>query len=200
MPTYYKCTILVNIEAINCDFTCRWPYVWSCKGITMTLKWVQRRLKSPASRLFIQSFLQAQIKETSKLRFAGLCEGNSPVTGEFLAQRASNAENVFIWWRHHDKNNRLMKNNLSFRNDFHAADKRLLTKINYNMLMTHQSRTWQSKLSDRFPTVDKVVVRPIGIIRLLTNYPIEIIRDLIAYSVDKGLNCLISLYELLIRS
>ena len=41
-------------------------------------------------------------KETSKLRVTGLCEGNSPGTGEFPAQRASNAENVSIWWRHHD--------------------------------------------------------------------------------------------------
>ena len=40
-------------------------------------------------------------KKTSKLRFTGLCVGNSPVTGEFPAQRASNAENVSIWWRHH---------------------------------------------------------------------------------------------------
>ena len=32
-----------------------------------------------------------------------LCAGNSPVTGEFLAQRASNAETSFIWWRHHDR-------------------------------------------------------------------------------------------------
>ena len=32
----------------------------------------------------------------------GLCAGNSPVTGEFPAQRASDAENVFIWWRHND--------------------------------------------------------------------------------------------------
>ena len=39
--------------------------------------------------------------KTSKLRVPGLCEGNSPVTGEFPAQRASNAENVPIWWRHH---------------------------------------------------------------------------------------------------
>ena len=43
-------------------------------------------------------------KKTSKLRVTGLCEGNSPVTGEFPAQRASNAENVSIWWRHHDPN------------------------------------------------------------------------------------------------
>ena len=40
-------------------------------------------------------------KKTSKLRVTGLCEGNSPVTGEFPAQRASNAKNVSIWWRHH---------------------------------------------------------------------------------------------------
>ena len=40
-------------------------------------------------------------KETSKLRVAGLCAGNSPVTGEFPAQMASNAENVSIWWHHH---------------------------------------------------------------------------------------------------
>ena len=31
-------------------------------------------------------------KKTSKLHVTGLCEGNSPVTGEFPAQRASNAE------------------------------------------------------------------------------------------------------------
>ena len=36
-------------------------------------------------------------KKTSKLRVTGLCVGNSSVT----AQRASNAENVSIWWRHH---------------------------------------------------------------------------------------------------
>ena len=40
-------------------------------------------------------------KKTSKLRVTGLCVGNSPGTGEFPAQKASNAENVSIWWRHH---------------------------------------------------------------------------------------------------
>ena len=28
--------------------------------------------------------------------------GNSPEAGEFPAQMASNAENVSIWWRHHE--------------------------------------------------------------------------------------------------
>ena len=41
-------------------------------------------------------------KKTSKLRVTGLCAGNPPVTGEFPTQRTSNAENVSIWWRHHD--------------------------------------------------------------------------------------------------
>ena len=40
-------------------------------------------------------------KKTSKLRVTGLCAGNSPVASEFLAQMASNAENVSIWLRHH---------------------------------------------------------------------------------------------------
>ena len=44
-------------------------------------------------------------RKTSKLRVTGLCEGNSPVTGEFPAQMASSAENVSIWWRHHGPNN-----------------------------------------------------------------------------------------------
>ena len=42
-------------------------------------------------------------KKTSKLRVTGLCAGNWPGTGEFPAQMASNAENVSIWWCHHDQ-------------------------------------------------------------------------------------------------
>ena len=59
------------------------------------------RLKSPASRLFTQPFVRRGSKKTSKLRITGLCEGNSPVTGEFPSQRASNAENASAWWRRH---------------------------------------------------------------------------------------------------
>ena len=40
-------------------------------------------------------------KKTSKLRVTGLCAGNSPVTGEFPTQMASNEENVSTWWRQH---------------------------------------------------------------------------------------------------
>ena len=39
--------------------------------------------------------------QTSTLRVTGLCAGNSPMTGVFPAQMASNAENDSIW-RHND--------------------------------------------------------------------------------------------------
>ena len=56
-----------------------------------------RRFECLRNRLF-----RRRSKKTSKLRATGLCEGNSPLVGEFPAQRASIAENVFIWWRHQD--------------------------------------------------------------------------------------------------
>ena len=49
-------------------------------------------------------------KKTLNLRFTGLCVENSPVTGEFPAQMASNAENVSIWWRRHGKHSYLYGN------------------------------------------------------------------------------------------
>ena len=53
-------------------------------------------------KLFTQPLIQTQIKENSKApRHWPLC-GEFTGTGEFPAQMASNAENVSIWWRHHD--------------------------------------------------------------------------------------------------
>ena len=45
----------------------------------------------------------ADQRKLQKLCVTGLCEGNSPVTDVFPAKRTSNAVNVSIWWRHHDK-------------------------------------------------------------------------------------------------
>ena len=51
--------------------------------------------------LYSTVYSRRKSKKTSnsKLRVTGLCAGNSPATGEFPAQRTSNAENVSIWWR-----------------------------------------------------------------------------------------------------
>ena len=55
--------------------------------------------KSPASPLFTQPFIQSQIKENIKAPRHWLLCGDSPLTGEFPTQRASNVENVSISWR-----------------------------------------------------------------------------------------------------
>ena len=52
------------------------------------------------SRLF-----RHRSKKTSKLRVTWRCERNSPGTGEFPAQMASNAEKASIWWRHREYKN-----------------------------------------------------------------------------------------------
>ena len=52
-------------------------------------------------RCLLNRLFRRRPKKTSKLRVTGLCAGNSLVTGEFPAHRASNAENVSIWWLHH---------------------------------------------------------------------------------------------------
>ena len=68
--------------------------IW-IRYVTMTSWWVRLRLKSPAPRLFTQPFIQAQIKENIK------APCHWPLWGEFPTQRACNAANVSIWWRHH---------------------------------------------------------------------------------------------------
>ena len=55
-------------------------------------------------------WLGADQRKHKKLCVPGLCAGNSPETGEFPAQRASNAENVSIWWRHHACNIFFLRN------------------------------------------------------------------------------------------
>ena len=49
----------------------------------------------------LNSLFRRRSMKASKFRVTGLCAGNSPGTGEFPAQMASNAENVSIWWHHH---------------------------------------------------------------------------------------------------
>ena len=68
-------------------------------SITVTSEWARWRLKSPAFGWLAESF-NAQIKKQNiKAPHHWLLCGE--FTGQFPAQRASNAENVSIWWRHH---------------------------------------------------------------------------------------------------
>ena len=57
----------------------------------------QRCLDCLLHRLF-----RLRSKKTSKLRVTGLCEENPSVPGGFPSQKASNTENVSIWWRYNE--------------------------------------------------------------------------------------------------
>ena len=83
-----KCYLLLMM--INISYR---PLLWrhnGCDGVSN---------HQPRDCLLNHSFMcRSTIKQ--KLRVTGLCAGDSPVTGEFPAQMASNAENAPIWWRH----------------------------------------------------------------------------------------------------
>ena len=73
-------------------------------NITTTSWWAWWLLKSQASRLFAQPFVQAQIKENIKAphHWPLWYERNPPVTDGFPWQMVSNLENASIWWHHHE--------------------------------------------------------------------------------------------------
>ena len=71
----------------------------------VALRWRNNRRDSVSIQqpydCLLNRLFRRRWKKTSKLRVTGLCAWNSPETGEFHAQMASNAEHVSIWWRHH---------------------------------------------------------------------------------------------------
>ena len=92
-------TLLLTVASAvltRCNIT------WYC----ITLHWRHNGYDSVSNHqclyCLLNRFYGRRSKKTSKLRVTGLCEGNSPGTGEFPAQMASNAENFSIWWRHYE--------------------------------------------------------------------------------------------------
>ena len=76
-----------------------------CPGIVekveMALQWRHNGHISVSNHqpddCLLKCLFSRRSKKTPKLRITGLCAGNSPGTGEFSAQMASNAENACIW-------------------------------------------------------------------------------------------------------
>ena len=69
----------------------------SCGRITISLQWRHNERVGVSNHqpqdCLLNRLFRHRSKKTSKSRATGLCEGNSPVIGEFPAQRTSNAEN-----------------------------------------------------------------------------------------------------------
>ena len=83
-------------------YAMRWNYHLHRHG---SLQWRLNECDSVSNHqhhdCLLNCLFRRSSRKTSKLLVTGLCAGNSPWTGEFPAQRASNAENLSIWWRHH---------------------------------------------------------------------------------------------------
>ena len=95
MDSCWRVVFILTPQTYGCCRGCiPWSLLWRhnwCDGVSN---------HQPHDCLLNRLF-RRRSKKTSKLRVTGFCAGNSPVTGEFPAQMASNAENVSIWWRHH---------------------------------------------------------------------------------------------------
>ena len=91
---WFRCVFFYMIFIVN-----------TCCVFFISLRWRHNDPDGVSSHqpydYLLNRLFRHRSKKTSKLRVTGLCVGNSPETGEFPAQMASNAENVSIWWRHH---------------------------------------------------------------------------------------------------
>ena len=81
-------------------------FVFSFCSYIITLPWRHNGTDSVSNHqpydCLLNRLFRRRSKNKSKLCVTGLCAGNSPGAGEFSAQMASYAENVSIWWRHHE--------------------------------------------------------------------------------------------------
>ena len=77
-----------------------------CGNENVAVRYVDVIVNTMASQItrltIVYCLFRHRWQKISKLRVTGLCAGNSPVTGEFPAQRVTNVENVSIWWPHHE--------------------------------------------------------------------------------------------------
>ena len=93
---YQYCFSYHHIEHVRSNRTR--PTIVSGTEPGISLQWRHNEHDGVSNnrRRLAQPFVQAEIKKPAKLRVTGLCHG------EFTGDRASNAENVSIWWRRLD--------------------------------------------------------------------------------------------------
>ena len=94
----YKCLF----DSQNCAYC---VYSMVCVNGTAPLQWRHKEGDGVYNHHYLECLLNRLFrrgsKKTSKLRVTVPCKWNSSVTGEVPTQRASDAENVSIWRRHH---------------------------------------------------------------------------------------------------
>ena len=102
LPGYGAVTILHT--CVDCE-----SYISYLKGNPVTLQWCHNGYHGVSNHqphhCLLNRLFRRRSKKISKPRLTSRCAGNSSVTGEFSVQMASKAENVSIWWRHHEPRN-----------------------------------------------------------------------------------------------
>ena len=94
----YTRILSVSFRTMNSSF--KWTYNTESYEVQILLQWRHNGRDSVSNHqphdCFLNRLFRRRSKKTSRLRVNGLCAANSPGTGEFPAQMASNAENVSI--------------------------------------------------------------------------------------------------------
>ena len=107
LPALRKCCMYTYHAILDRDIMAPYCVAQDTRDLSVqtSLQWrhngCDRVSNHQAHDCLLNRLFGRRSKKTSKLHVTGLCVGNSPGTGEFPAQMASNAENVSIWWRHH---------------------------------------------------------------------------------------------------
>ena len=100
--TRLRCNRMSHKISLRFPFTCSavvmWSFITDYGGL---VNYSDVIMSAMASQINGVSFVQAQIKENIKAPRHWALWGDPSVTGGFPSQRASNAENVSISWRHH---------------------------------------------------------------------------------------------------
>ena len=99
--SYVYRTVLDHQQVVP---TRNWP--WKLISLIATLQWRHNGCNSVSNHqpqdCLLNRLFRRRSKKTSKLHVTGLCAGKTTGIAEFPAQMASNAENVSIWWCHHE--------------------------------------------------------------------------------------------------
>ena len=103
----FKCLFLLTklYKVVQSSYIDNWVSFLEMCQAEKSLQWCHNGGDSISNHqphdCLLNGLFRSRSKKTWKLRVTGLCAGNSPGTGEFPAQMASNTESVSIWWHHH---------------------------------------------------------------------------------------------------
>ena len=129
-----QCTIPISHNVHFCNRNVHmWAHFCHKMHLVIFVGWIVGFSNHQPHDCLFNRLFRRRSKKTSKLPATGLCEGNSPETGEFPTQRVSNAENVSIWWRHDGEGIRRVTPAMAVR--WHALRGQNLIRVKYFWLI-----------------------------------------------------------------